>query len=278
MSSFGWYPPSRPRPVADGIKARSVRGAIAQTWWSDRFIAVLEDMGMGSRLQRGRTYARKGQVMSLDVDAGSVTAMVQGSRPRPYRVRIGIAAFGKGEWARVERSLADNAWYAAKLLAGEMPEDIETAFADAGLSLFPATAAELSLDCSCPDFAVPCKHLAAAFYLLAESFDEDPFTILAWRGRTRDDLMANVAAARPDGPAAADCGHHARPLADCLDVFFVRPERGGVTPPPVASSLLDQLPETPITVRGKPLTELLRPAYRAFEKPEAERDEGDIPA
>ena len=86
MSRF--FPPSRPRAVEGGIKARSQRGAIAQTWWSERFIAVLEDIGMGNRLQRGRGYARKGQVISLAVDAGSVTAWVQGSRSRPYRVRI----------------------------------------------------------------------------------------------------------------------------------------------------------------------------------------------
>jgi len=115
-----WYPPpSRPRPVEGGLKARSARGAIARTWWSERFIAVLEDIGLGNRLQRGRTYARKGQVISLEVDPGSVTAEVQGSRARPYRIRIGIPAFGKSEWAHVERSLAENAWYTAKLLSGE---------------------------------------------------------------------------------------------------------------------------------------------------------------
>ena len=117
---------------------------------------------------------------------------MQGSRARPYRVRIGIGAFDKSEWAQVEGALAENAWYAAALLSGEMPADIEDIFAEVGLSLFPTTAQELSLDCSCPDDAVPCKHLAATFYLLAESFDDDPFAILAWRGREREDLLANL--------------------------------------------------------------------------------------
>ena len=145
MSRF--FPPSRPRAVEGGIKARSQRGAIAQTWWSERFIAVLEDIGMGNRLQRGRGYARKGQVLSLQVDAGSVTARVQGSRSRPYRVRIGLQAFGKSQWAGLERELAGNAWYLATLLAGDMPDDIEEVFEGVGLSLFPASAGELSLDC-----------------------------------------------------------------------------------------------------------------------------------
>jgi uncharacterized Zn finger protein len=263
-----WYPPpARPRAVEDGLKARSMRGAIGQTWWSERFVAVLEDIGLGNRLQRGRNYARRGQVISLDVDAGSVIARVQGSRARPYRVRIGITAFGKLEWAKLERTLADNAWYTAKLLAGEMPEDIEEVFAGLGLSLFPAAAGDLSMDCSCPDWEVPCKHLAAAFYLLAEAFDEDPFTILAWRGREREELLANLQAARSDGPPAADHTEQVgTPLTECLDSYFVMPAKIPARTLATSSStaLLDQLPPLDLTVRGRPLTELLRPAYLAL--------------
>src|SRR5215469_8110145 len=155
-SVSSWYPPqSKPRPVDGGLRARSARGAIGQTWWSERFIEVLEEIGLGSRLQRGRNYARRGQVISLDIDAGLVSARVQGSRARPYRVRIGITAFGKAEWARLEQALAASAWYTGRLLAGEMPEDIEDVFAHAGLALFPVTSRDLSLDCSCPDWEVP---------------------------------------------------------------------------------------------------------------------------
>lgn len=267
MNSSWYPPPSRPRAVEGGLKARSTRGAIGQTWWSGRFIAVLEDIGLGNRLQRGRSYARKGQVMSLDVAAGMVSARVQGSRSRPYRVRVGITAFGKPEWIKLERALADNAWYAAKLLAGEMPEDVEEVFGRLGLSLFPAAASELSMDCSCPDWEVPCKHIAAVFYLLAEAFDEDPFSILAWRGREREALLASLHAARAQGTTAADHGEQAGvPLADCLDAYFVMPAPMPVTNPPVTSSaaVLDQLPAVSVMVRGRPLTELLRPAYERF--------------
>lgn len=267
-----FYPPSKPRAVDGGLVARSKRGAIAQHWWSERFVAVLEGMGMGGRLQRGRTYARKGQVISLTIDAGSVTAQVQGSRVRPYRVRIGVTAFGKADWARVERELAGNAWYLAKLLAGEMPEDIEDVFTGLGLSLFPAGAADLTLDCTCPDWGVPCKHLAATFYLLAESFDDDPFQILAWRGRRREDLLGNLHAARSDRPAGtADAGPSGAPLEQSLDRFF---SLQGTTSRPHGSassttSLLDQLPPVDVTVRGHALPELLRPAYQAGGPPAA---------
>lgn len=268
-----WYPPpSRPRPVQDGLKARTARGSIGQTWWSGRFVAVLEEIGLGNRMQRGRSYARKGQVISLDVDPGMVTARVQGSRARPYRVRIGITAFGKPQWAKLERALASSAWYSAKLLAGEMPEDIEEVFAAQGLSLFPTTAQELSMDCSCPDSEVPCKHIAAAFYLLAEAFDDDPFTILAWRGREREDLLANVHAARSDGPPAADSAAGlGTPLAECLDSYFSAQSQHTLTSPSAtgSGSLLSQLPPVKVTVRGQTLTDLLEPAYLAFRSAEA---------
>jgi uncharacterized Zn finger protein len=140
-------------------------------------------------------------------------------------------------------------------------------FAAQGLPLFPAAAGELSMDCSCPDWEVPCKHIAAAFYLLAEAFDDDPFTILAWRGREREDLLASLHAARGDGlPAAGSAAGAGTPLADCLDSYFtVQGEIPPAGPPATASgSLLDQLPPVNVTARGRALTELLQPAYLAF--------------
>ena len=261
-----WLPPaSKPRPVEGGIKARSPRGAISRTWWSERFIDVLESIGVGSRLERGRAYARKGQVIDLRLDVGAVTATVQGSRARPYRVRIGLAAFDKTAWNRVSRALADNAWYTAKLLAGEMPDDIEDVFAGIGLSLFPSSAKELSMDCTCPDWEVPCKHLAAVFYLLAESFDDDPFGILAWRGREREDLLDTLSALRSGSLPAdrTDRADTAVPLADRLDSYFrfqaTIPRRAPTQTS--ADSVLDQLPAIDVTARGAPLGDVLRPAY-----------------
>ena len=265
-----WFPsePTRPLAVEGGLKARSTRGAIGQTWWSGRFIAVLEAIIVGGRLERGRNYARRGQVLSMDVTAGMVSALVQGSRVQPYRVRVGLDAFGMLEWDAAERALAASAWYSAKLLAGEMPEDIEDVFGELGLALFPASAAELSMYCSCPDWEVPCKHIAAVFYLLAESFDDDPFSILAWRGRSREELLSGLHAARggitvdPDEPSGV-------PLADCLGSFFAMPAPLPVTSPPAASSasVLDQVPPLTLTLRGHPIADLLRPAYDSFANP-----------
>jgi uncharacterized Zn finger protein len=258
---------TRPRPVAGGIQIASTRGAVARTWWSGRFLAVVESLGVGGRLSRGRSYARAGQIVSLDVDAGGALAQVQGSRPAPYRTRIGVPAFGKAEWGQVLDALAADASFAAVLLAGEMPRDIEEVFARVGLSLFPAGPRDLVMDCSCPDATVPCKHLAAVFYVLAERFDADPFQILALRGRGRDELLDELRARR-SAASAAPSG--VAPLSEVLAEFFAPPAGAGppVAGPPVpADALLDQVPEFPVAVRGRSVVELLRPAYRALAGP-----------
>lgn len=257
--------------VDNGIKARSKRGDIGATWWSRRFIEVLESFGMGGRLSRGRNYARQGQVLSLSLSTSMVIALVQGSRPTPYKARIAIKAFTTPEWQRIEHALAGKALYAAKLLAGEMPADIEVLFASLGLQLFPASSRELTMDCTCPDWEVPCKHLAAACYLLAESFDNDPFEILAWRGRSRDDLLERLRTLRGTARTVT-AREEAPPLTRCLDTFWQRQTTSGLTlgDPTAevrADAVLDQLDAVPITVRRSNVVSLLRPAYLALRPP-----------
>ena len=83
--------------------------------------------------------------------------------------------------------LSQQVIFTAKLLAGEMPQDIEQAFTDAGLSLFPAQSKDLDTECSCPDWSNPCKHIAAVYYLLGEEFDRNPFLIFKLRGMEREE-------------------------------------------------------------------------------------------
>ncbi len=212
------WPPARPIRVEGGIRAKSKRGAIGEQWWSRRFIGVLESYGMSGRLARGRSYARAGQVLDFELSQGKVSAQVQGSRIRPYQVRIGVLPLTKAQWRRVQERLAGQALFRAKLLAGEMPHEIEDVFAECGTPLFPRSANDLDMRCSCPDWGVPCKHLAAVCYVLAEEFDRDPFAMLAWRGKARGDLLAALREIRPqrsgpgpDGRAAGAAGAAGRP-------------------------------------------------------------------
>ncbi|KAB8185732.1 hypothetical protein FH608_047400 [Nonomuraea phyllanthi] len=250
---MAWFEAGRPIRVEGGIKARTQRGSIGSTWWSRRFIDILERVCDKGRLSRGRAYARQGQVLSIELSPGEVTAAVQGSRHDPYEVVIRIEAYGERRWAAVEESIAEQAVHRAKLLAGEMPPEIEEVFAALGIDLFPR---ELDMDCSCPDWGFPCKHLSAVLYLLAESFDDDPFLVLAWRGRTREQLLGSLAEDAP-GLEVADV-----PFADRLADFYApgatahRPER---RPTAAAPDLLLRVFPPPAGL-ARPLA----PAYRAL--------------
>jgi uncharacterized Zn finger protein len=200
-------------------------------------------------------------------------------------VTIGLKPFADPVWAHVEDALAAQALFGAQLLAGEMPHEIEEVFAAAGAPLFPESMTDLSLKCSCPDWSVPCKHLAATFYLLAEAFDTDPFQILYWRGRDRETLLARLRALRtgsdpaeaapsPAPPPAVRIGAVAAladlttpPLAQTLDRFWVSPVPLSPRPPTLdvePDLLLRQLPPPGPELGGPELIERLRPAYQRF--------------
>ena len=182
------YTPSKPIKIEGGIKTKSRRGNIGDTWWSKQWVNVLESFGWSNRLERGRRYARGGQVLDFTINPGKITAKVQGSIPKPYSVSIELKIFKAKEWNKITNVMAQKAVFAAKLLAGEMPQNIEEAFNSAGLSIFPKSAEDLKTDCSCPDNANPCKHIAAVHYILAEEFDRDPFMLFKLRGQTQDEI------------------------------------------------------------------------------------------
>jgi uncharacterized Zn finger protein len=296
VTSFADY--GRPRRVDGGLKARSARGAIGRSWWSRRFLEVLESFALGTRLTRGRSYARAGQVLRLDITPGRVSAVVQGSRPQPYQVSIALAPFPAELWSRIEAELAGQAFFSARLLAGDLPAELEELFTAAGAPLFPAGMDELTQRCNCPDFAVPCKHLAATFYLLAEAFDADPFELLHWRGRGRAELLDRLRARRaeatgapvpsaavsglstpdtvdstldlPAGAARVLTGLPATPLDEVVDRFWSAPVPLPDRPPSLATGpdlLLRQLGPPAPAIGGPGLLERLRRAYRAFGPP-----------
>ena len=257
---------------------------MGERWWSLRFLEVLESFALGSRLTRGKNYARRGQVLSLTVAPGMVTASVQGSRVKPYKVTIALSAFSELVWAKVEVSLAEQAIHSARLLAGEMPHDLEEVFTAAGAPLFPEQVDDLNMSCSCPDWEVPCKHLAATFYLLAESFDDDPFAILLWRGRGREALLGRlrdlrggepVQGSEPAGaPAEIPRVGAAMALADVAPAD--RDFWAGAPVPalPIHAELptdllLRQLPVPGAVLGGRDLVTYLAPLYARLSEPPA---------
>ena len=273
---WNYYRPDKPIRVEGGIKAKSERGAIGSTWWSKRWIGVLESFSMGTRLTRGRSYARQGQVVSIDVQPGIVTAKVQGSQPKPYNIKIRLKPLSDEDWDRVTEAMAAQALFAAKLLAGEMPTNIEEAFHAVNLSLFPTAVKDLETSCSCPDWANPCKHIAAVYYLLAERFDEDPFLIFKLRGRTKEQITQALREKRAqtlpaEGASTAesdDVGEadNSPLLEEKLDTFWRADEgllafRVNPSRPEIDKAILKRLGDASFTVDGRNLTTLLARAY-----------------
>jgi uncharacterized Zn finger protein len=257
--------PSSSRP------ARAARGPARPARFSGPFVAMFEALRMAPTFARGRRDARAGYVRSLTIASSVVAAQVRGpEEPAAHRARIAVRAFGASEWARVEDDLATQARYAADLLAGRMPPDIDAVFAGCGLSLLPLSIGEVAMDCTCERWPMPCAHVAATIYAVAGSFDADPFGAFAWRGRHRDELLmrlrqlrgaAAVEAFTPSGESA-DAG-----LGDPAEFWGTATGPPSPMPVPAAGrsdALLDQLDPPPLTVGGRPLTELLRVAYRAM--------------
>ena len=139
-----FFKPTKAIQTKDGIKAQSQRGAFAKNWWAQRWIAALERLVDSGRLTRGRSYARKGQVLSIDETKDGIAARVQGSQRAPYKISIKINRLNNAEWDKVIDALAEQAIFSAQLLAGEMPQDIEQAFEKAKVSLFPSKRGDLT--------------------------------------------------------------------------------------------------------------------------------------
>lgn len=253
--SWRYYENRSPKEVDDGIEAQSKRGDIGEQWWSRRFVDVVESYSKSNRLTRGKRYARKGQVVNLSVETGVVSATVQGSRSDPYEITIRGDALDDETWSEIEEAMADRAAYAAQLLAEEMPAEIEDVFEACDISLFPESYRDMRTNCTCPDGANPCKHIAAVFYILAEQFDEDPFLIFRWRGRRREPLLENLQELRGgEETSDSDSGTFEtgddRPLGECLDEFWQVGDpldgveiRSGTTD--VADAALQRLEEPP---------------------------------
>jgi uncharacterized Zn finger protein len=164
----------------------------SREWWSQRWLELLDSYRFKKRLERARNYARQGNILSIKFANAKVLAKVQGSEPEPYSVSLSLDSFSDEEWGFIVETMSQRAIFAAKLLAGEMPQNIEEVFTANGLSLFPFTLSEVHSKCSCPDKANPCKHIGAIYYQLADRFSEDPFVLFQLRGRTKEQIISNL--------------------------------------------------------------------------------------
>lgn len=198
-----------------------------KNWWATQWIQALTQWYDPERLARGTSLARQGRVVEMTVQVGLARARVQGADGIEQEVRIDVRTFSEEQWQRIIAMLAGQAIYTAQLLNGEMPYEIDGVFRAAGVSLFPRSATELVTECSCADWVRPCVHIVAALDRLGELLDADPFTMLVLRGRSRDQLMAELRAERAERLGNGDALTRQRepqdepsPLDADLDAFW----------------------------------------------------------
>jgi len=178
---------------AAGIRAQMSRTGSGRSWWAAEWMRRIEAMGLKGRLGRGKNYALLGQVVSMEIEDSRVTARVQGTRPEPYVVTISFRTPDADARARIVRAIRREPMLVARLLADDLPTEIERILRDENLDLFPGGKLapgvyDMTTACSCPDYANPCKHTAAALLILGEEIARRPATLLGLRGITMEDL------------------------------------------------------------------------------------------
>ncbi len=159
------------------------------TWWGRLWISGLEKLGddYENRLPRGKKYAEEGAVSHFMVFPGEIQAKVHGRKT--YNVTLALPALTAMQWERALERIAQESRFVASLLAGEMPQGLDETFREAGASLYPRVPKELQTHCDCPDWANPCKHVAAVCYIMAEALDRDPWLLFDLRGKTREGVL-----------------------------------------------------------------------------------------
>ncbi len=206
----------------------------SRTWWGQRFIEALEKFTDPARLGRGRSYASNGRILEYKLDNGTVTARVRGSinpyfgvyKEPIYKTTIKIRAISSSDWKKAIRHIASRADLVTKLLMNEMPDTIEDAFSGLGLHLLPHSESDFETNCSCPDWANPCKHIAGVYYLLASALDRDPFLMFELRGLSRDELHAELVRS-PLGQILSSAlkSEEEIPEVEPVESYYTRPTR-----------------------------------------------------
>ena len=187
------YPVRIPR-FAAGIRAQESRTGSGRSWWAKRWTEILEGMGLGGRLGRGKNYATTGQVVSMAIEDNRLVARVQGTRPDPYEVTVSFRTPEGAARANIVAKLRAEPMLVARLLVDDLPTEVETFFLDEGLTLFPGGKLgpgryDMTTGCSCPDYANPCKHTSEVLLILGEAISRRPMTLLELRGISLEDLI-----------------------------------------------------------------------------------------
>ncbi len=154
-----------------------MRKAFGNTWWGKQWLNSLNQIDYSNRLPRGRRYANNGSVKSIEIKGNNISGAVKGTRPRPYKITIDIPKFSAREKAKIVELVTTNPLFLSQLLNRKLPSELNNLCKAHQIHIFPASWNDLNGKCSCPDWAVPCKHMAAVLYLVANEIDKNPFVV-----------------------------------------------------------------------------------------------------
>jgi uncharacterized Zn finger protein len=202
----------------------------AKTWWGERFLSALEAFTDRGRLERGRSYSTDNRIKQWLLKDGKVEAKLRGNvnayfgvyKEPTYKVSVQMVHLTEAQWKKIIQTLTQRASFIARLLLNEIPENIETVFADAGVHLLPKSYKDFKVSCDCPDYAVPCKHIAGVCYRLAGQLDQDPFLLFEMRGLASEKLLRQLAES-PLGKVLSDAKSTAIAELVPVDSFYTRP-------------------------------------------------------
>ena len=273
-----WY---RPRKKAKKkVQQPAQRVKYGQTWWGEQWLNALTNIDFDNRLPRGRAYAGNGSVLETKINVNTIRAKVEGSMPKPYNITISIPLFTQEQKKKLVSGIKHDPFILSKLLNRELPQELHRMALDQGIKLFPSSWKDFSMDCSCPDWAVPCKHIAAVIYVISREIDANPFQVLQLHGL---DLMEEF---KEEETGIKDHLEEAIPVVEEMMVDKLPDDRvktdfseAGLPDfskiPVGGSTVLSLIPAKPIFYH-KDFRETLQSAYKNLEKSMRKQTPGKI--
>lgn len=201
---------------------------LATTWWGTAWNKNLESYSdYINRIGRGRSYVRNGAVLDLKIEQGLIKALVQGSSSKPYQVDVKISPLVGGQWEKIKKACAGRIDSLPELIDGKFPKALSDLFTAKGSGLFP-TPREIIFQCSCPDWAVMCKHVAAVLYGVGTKLDQDPALFFTLRSVNVEELISGAIRGKVESMLNCSKAKSRRVLADAdiSDVFGIELEKG----------------------------------------------------
>ena len=205
--------------------------AITKSWWGGRLLDALEDFTDSGRLARGRSYASEHRVKQWIIKNGNVQAKIRGNKnpyfgvytEPTYKTEVKMIHLSEAQWKKIIAKLTQRASFIAKLLVDEIPENIEDIFAECNTHLLPNSYKDFKVSCNCPDYAVPCKHIAGVCYRLASDLDNNPLLLFEMRGLSPEKLHQELIKS-PLGKTLADAQTSENSDLIPVENFYTLPE------------------------------------------------------